>query len=859
MAHVSANASSWTLHSNQPLRRFALLLHGSLDRRKKYVATCAASQLAMIVHANDADGGVDVYIHSWDAQRYPGTLPTIHGVNAAYGSALRASLHEPSVADLPRGASQALSIARGAVLAQQLAHAAGHSYETVLAMRHDSLVSAPMRLATFDGAHVWLAQKCCVRDALEGAERGALMRSCGAGDASLNATRSDRWRKRVVSHCTVNRFGGHVAGRTPSVDAAYFVLDWWIAARADVLASWRRIPEEWPAYVALAARLRLPKTLWSHYLWPMHLHDVLNATDRLRFAVSRVSLARLALPLLHRPGACPVDPKVRMVRPYDAGDAPLPADPGVFGARFAPMAAQCPYATDAPVVCCGEKRSCGDRSDHAAFCEEHRQTLLGLQAAPPAEASFEVLHDRVRGAAPGAAAARHQGARHAGRLSTPCDDLRSGCPPKRLPSIYIHDPGERYNARAMADPREGWNNTNHNWCVAYWLHQGLLRYRRRVHDVEEADAVFIALYGQYHNPKSDYLHFGRAMYDWPQVLRQGPAALFGNGSALLRRWEARPRDFTVAAVLMACQSLGPSFLKDARWIITNVWFRRCQFRNGVDIVAPEVLSLPEWRPPDDDDVVDDDEEEERRRGSAGPRFFLLYIGKVCKPYIEPPASTLRFALWSVLRAHPNATFWATDHLWQASLNASDPAATPPCRQCSYGCKQCLRLPAESAHVSLSVGLLGRRMAPPEYLGYMRNATFCLVPRGDNEMTRKFTEAIVAGCIPVVIVDMPALPFERRLDYAAFSYEFDLKKVLERPTLVMETLLRVPAAEVRAKRRALLRVRRHFFYHDDPDRPGAVQQLIYDMGTAVSTATKFVRREQLYRARILRGGLPGVTW
>ena len=232
---------------------------------------------------------------------------------------------------------------------------------------------------------------------------------------------------------------------------------------------------------------------------------------------------------------------------------------------------------------------------------------------------------------------------------------------------------------------------------------------------------------------------------------------------------------------------------------------------------------------------------------------------MCKPYIEPPASTLRFALWSVLRAHPNATFWATDHLWQASLNASDPAATPPCRQCSYGCKQCLRLPAESAHVSLSVGLLGRRMAPPEYLSYMRNATFCLVPRGDNEMTRKFTEAIVAGCIPVVIVDMPALPFERRLDYAAFSYEYDLKKVLERPTLVMETLLRVPAAEVRAKRRALLRVRRHFFYHDDPDRPGAVQQLIYDMGTAVSTATKFVRREQLYRARILRGGLPGVTW
>ena len=104
----------------------------------------------------------------------------------------------------------------------------------------------------------------------------------------------------------------------------------------------------------------------------------------------------------------------------------------------------------------------------------------------------------------------------------------------------------------------------------------------------------------------------------------------------------------------------------------------------------------------------------------------------------------------MLRAHPNATFWATDHLWQASLNASDPAATPPCRQCSYGCKRCLRLPAESAHVPLSVGLLGRRMDSHEYLDNMRNATFCLVPRGDNEMTRKFTEAIVAGAVGAVL-------------------------------------------------------------------------------------------------------------
>ena len=852
--NVSADSGNWTLYrSGQPLRRYALLLHGSLRQRKPFVPFCAATQLEMIVRANADDGGVDVFLHSWDAQRGGGLDAA--GIDALYGSALRASLHEPSYKGLPKGASQALSIARGATRIVQFARAAAHSYETVLTMRHDLLVSAPMHLASFDGAHVWLAQKCCQRFADEGVEREALRQTCGADDASLNVPWRGAWRNRFVTHCTVSQYQ---AGRRldPTVDAAYFVLDWWIAARAETLASWRRIPEQWPSYMSLAQRLGIhevtasPEYLWSHFLWPMHLHDVLNATATIRFAPSAVSIPKLVIPQL-RTGACPYS-KSWMARLRFAGGAPPPAAvlpaaaPRGFGARFAPMAAQCPIASnlgvledgdgdvelDAGTMCCGENRMCGDRGEHAAFCAQHRQALLVLANASNARYVFPP---------PVAAAPASARSAPAGEelLSTPCDDQRRGCPPQRLPSIYIHDPGELYNARAMADPREGWNNTDHNWCVAYWLHQGLLRYRRRVYDVEEADVVFIALYGQYHNPKSAYLRFGRAMYDWPQVLRQGPAALFGNSSALLRRWEARPLDFTVAAVLKACQSLSPSFLKDARWIITDVWFRRCQLRDGVDFVAPQVLSLPEWRPPDDDDVVVD--EEERRRGSAGPRFFLLYIGKVCKPYIEPPASTLRFALWSVLRAHPNATFRATDHLWQASINASDPAAPPPCRQCSYGCKQCLRLPAESAQVPLSVGLLGRRMAPPEYLSYLRNATFCLVPRGDNEMTRKFTEAIVAGCIPVMIVDMPALPFERRLDYAAFSYEFDLKKVLERPMLVMETLLRVPAAEVRAKRRALLRVRRHFFYHDDPNRPGAVQQLIYDMGTAVSTAGSLTDR------------------
>ena len=54
--------------------------------------------------------------------------------------------------------------------------------------------------------------------------------------------------------------------------------------------------------------------------------------------------------------------------------------------------------------------------------------------------------------------------------------------------------------------------------------------------------------------------------------------------------------------------------------------------------------------------------------------------------------------------------------------------------------------------------------------------FWKVLRGDNENSRKFTEVILAGCIPVLIADMPAWPYDRTLDYRRFTYEFDLQQV-----------------------------------------------------------------------------------
>ena len=84
-----------------------------------------------------------------------------------------------------------------------------------------------------------------------------------------------------------------------------------------------------------------------------------------------------------------------------------------------------------------------------------------------------------------------------------------------------------------------------------------------------------------------------------------------------------------------------------------------------------------------------------------------------------------------------------------------------------------------------------------------------------------------GCIPVLIADMPAWPFDRRLAYRSFSYEFDWSSASKEPRRVVEYLLSRPAAEIDAKRAQLLRVRERFFYHAEP-RAGATQELIKDM-------------------------------
>lgn len=60
----------------------------------------------------------------------------------------------------------------------------------------------------------------------------------------------------------------------------------------------------------------------------------------------------------------------------------------------------------------------------------------------------------------------------------------------------------------------------------------------------------------------------------------------------------------------------------------------------------------------------------------------------------------------------------------------------------------------------SAGALGKAAAQDG----MRKSLFCLSPAGDTPSSARLFDAIVSGCIPVIISDELELPFEGILDY-----------------------------------------------------------------------------------------------
>lgn len=135
----------------------------------------------------------------------------------------------------------------------------------------------------------------------------------------------------------------------------------------------------------------------------------------------------------------------------------------------------------------------------------------------------------------------------------------------------------------------------------------------------------------------------------------------------------------------------------------------------------------------------------------------------------------------------------------------------------------------------------RRKEQASYVADMQRAVFCLAPSGHTCETRRFYDAIAAGCIPITVdCENNTYPFDERLDYTSFAAYYPMTEINTSPRRFLRCLrsLRNTPSFVRRMQQGLKMARKQLGYgplggtsneehaqNDVSDYEGALEQLL----------------------------------
>ncbi|XP_027160948.1 probable arabinosyltransferase ARAD1 [Coffea eugenioides] len=109
---------------------------------------------------------------------------------------------------------------------------------------------------------------------------------------------------------------------------------------------------------------------------------------------------------------------------------------------------------------------------------------------------------------------------------------------------------------------------------------------------------------------------------------------------------------------------------------------------------------------------------------------------------------------------------------------------------------------------------------------MRKSVYCLSPAGDTPSSARLFDAIVSGCIPVIVSDELELPFEGILDYRKIALLVSSADALQ-PGWLISFLRSISPSQVREFQSNLAKYSRHFLY-SHPAQPLGAEDLAWRM-------------------------------
>ncbi|KAL1539864.1 putative arabinosyltransferase ARAD1 [Salvia divinorum] len=109
---------------------------------------------------------------------------------------------------------------------------------------------------------------------------------------------------------------------------------------------------------------------------------------------------------------------------------------------------------------------------------------------------------------------------------------------------------------------------------------------------------------------------------------------------------------------------------------------------------------------------------------------------------------------------------------------------------------------------------------------MRKSIFCLNPAGDTPSSARLFDAIVSGCIPVIVSDELEFPFEGILNYRKVAV-FVSSSDATQPGWLVSYLRNISPSQIRQKQTSLAKYSRHFVY-SHPAQPLGPEDLVWRM-------------------------------